>query len=171
MAAKLIWITGLAGSGKTTIGRMVHSELKKTFNNTVFLDGDTYREITGQTSSHTKEERLQVAMQIARMCKFLTSQDINVVCSTISLFKEVHLFNRDHNENYFEIFIDTDIDELVKRDQKGLYSRAIKGEVKNVVGVDMPFDKPEKCHLHLKNNTSDELNNNVEKIINLINIK
>ena len=171
MKGTLIWITGLAGSGKTTIGKLVYSELKKTHQNTVFLDGDNYREITGQLSSHTKEARLDVAMQIARMCHYLTNQNINVVCSTISLFKQVHAFNRESNENYVEVFIDTDIEVLIKRDQKGLYSKAIKGEIKDVVGIDMAFDKPEACHLHLKNNTKTELENNIKEILNHINIK
>ncbi len=167
MEGALIWITGLAGSGKTTVGKAVYAKLKTGYSNTVFLDGDKFREITGQMEGHTKEARLNVAMQRARMCRFLTGQGINVVCSTMSLFKEVHSFNRKNNRNYFEVFIDTDIEVLVKRDQKGLYSKAVKGEVKNVMGVDMPYDKPGKCHLHLKNNTKEELKKNVEQILNL----
>ncbi len=168
MSGKLIWITGLAGSGKTTIGKSVYKALKKKQNNTVFIDGDTYREITGQTFGHDKKARLNVAFQIARMCKFMTGQNINVVCSTISLFKEIHRFNRLNTKKYYEIFIDTDLEVLIKRDQKKLYSKAIKGKIKNVVGVDMSFDKPINCHLHLTNNSKKEIKVNINKIINLV---
>lgn len=168
MQGNLIWITGLAGSGKTTIGKGVYNRLKKENLNTVFLDGDHFREITGQVSAHTKEARLDVAFQIARMCKFLTEQGINVVCSTISLFKEVHDFNRNNNPRYYEVYIHCEMGELIRRDQKNLYSRAIAKEIENVVGIDIPFDKPLHCNLEIDNTRQDNLNEKINLIINLI---
>lgn len=168
MESNLIWITGLAGSGKTTIGKAVYETLKKKYVNTVFLDGDHFREITGQLSSHTREGRMIVAMQIARMCKFLTDQKINVVCSTISLFKEVHEFNRANNSKYCEVYIHCDMDELMRRDQKQLYTKALKKEIENVVGVDIAFDKPANCDLEIDNTQQNNLEKKVSSIINLI---
>lgn len=164
----LIWITGLSGSGKTTIGKAVYSRLKNQNPNTVFLDGDTFREILGEDLGHTIPERLENAKRISRMCKFLVVQDINVVCATMSLYKEVHEGNRLEIENYFEIFIDCDIDELIRRDQKGLYSKAIKGKIKNVVGMDLPYDKPTQCELIIDNNEQNKLEEKVQNILNLI---
>lgn len=166
--SKLIWITGLSGSGKTTIGKAVYLNLKRLHNNIVFLDGDSFREILGNDLGHGIEDRLENAKRISRMCQFLVSQDITVVCATMSLYKEIHKLNRDNIKNYFEIFIECAIDELIKRDQKGLYSRAIKKEVKNVVGIDLPFDKPEDCELTIDNSKAENLEEKVKKIIKLI---
>jgi cytidine diphosphoramidate kinase len=166
--AKLVWITGLAGSGKTTIGREVYLQYKQFHPNIFFLDGDVFREIIGKSSGYSREERFDVAMQIARMCKCFVEQDINVICSTISLFKEVHQYNRNNITNYYEVFIDCNMNELLKRDKKGIYSRALKGEINNVVGIDISYDKPVHCNLVLKNETEKDIQTNIESIINLI---
>lgn len=164
--AFLIWVTGLAGAGKTTIAQEVYKKIKLKHPNTVLLDGDDYRKIMDKTTGHSRPERFEIAMQIARMCKFLVEQDINVVCSTISLFKKVHAFNRENFKDYFEVFIDCSMDELIKRDQKGIYSKAIKGEIKNVVGVDIAYDRPNNCHLIIDNTKAKHLNIKVAKILN-----
>lgn len=169
ITAKLIWITGLSGAGKTTIAKEVYAQIKKDNQATVFLDGDHFREITGNSVGHSREQRFLVAMQIARMCKYLVNQNINVVCSTISLFNEVHQFNREQVKNYYEIFIHCSMEELIKRDQKGIYSKSIKGEIKDVVGIDIIFDEPINCHLKIDNSIKDQLHEKVKKIINLIN--
>ncbi len=166
--AKLIWITGLAGSGKTTIGREVYQQLKKKNNAVVFLDGDHFREIIGNSLGYKREERLKVAYQISRMCKFLIDQNITVVCSTISLFKEIHQFNRLNFKNYIEVYIECTMDELILRDQKGIYSEAIKGVRKNVVGIDINFDYPAECHIIIENTIKDNLENKINQILNLI---
>ena len=164
----LIWITGLSGSGKTTIGKEVYSKLKEKHSNTVFLDGDSFREILGNDLSYTPKDRLENAKRIHRMCKFLILQDINVVCATMSLYKEVHELNRKGIKNYFEVFIECSIDELIRRDEKGWYSEAVKGEREDVVGVNLPYDKPKDCELVIDNSKKSDLLIKVEEILNLI---
>jgi adenylylsulfate kinase-like enzyme len=166
--AKLIWITGLAGSGKTTIGKKIYYKLKEKYVNTVFLDGDIFREILDNNFGYTIEDRLQIAVRIHKLCLFLTEQNINVVCATMSLFKEIYKLNRKYIKNYFEIFIECDMDELIRRDKKRLYSGALSGEIKNVVGIDLPYDKPEQCDLVIDNNEKNELEEKVQKILKLI---
>lgn len=168
MNAILIWITGLSGSGKTTIGKKVYKELKKEHSNTVFLDGDSFRDILGNDLGHDPADRLTNAMRIARMCRFLTEQNINVICSTMSLYKEVHEFNRLNIKNYHEIYIDVPINKLVERDSKGLYAKALKGDIKNVVGVDLSYDKPQNCDLIIDNSTENKLDEKTRIIMNLI---
>ncbi len=163
--SKLIWITGLAGSGKTTIGKEVYRRLKQQRSNVVFLDGDGFREIFGNDLGHTIEDRKKVAKQIHNMCKFLVSQEIDVVCATMSLFKEIHILNRNEIKNYLEVFIECDMEELKRRDQKGLYSKALKGEIKNVVGIDLPYDKPENADLVIDNSKKEKLDEKVETIL------
>ena len=167
----LIWITGLAGSGKTTIGKEVYKKLKVIYPNTVFLDGDSFREILGNDLGHNPKDRFENALRIHRMCKFLTDQNINVICATMSLYKEIHKLNRKKIKNYLEVFIDCDIDELIKRDQKGLYSKALKGEIKNVVGIDLPYDKPENADVTINNTQKSNLEQKVELILNKIDKK
>lgn len=164
----LVWITGLSGSGKTTIGKEVYKKLKEKYLNTVFLDGDSFREVLGNDLGHSPKDRFENAKRIHRMCKFLVSQNINVVCATMSLYKEVHDLNRAEMKNYFEIFVECDIEELIRRDQKGLYSKALRQERDDVVGVNLPYDKPKDCELVIDNSTKSDLLIKVEKILNLI---
>jgi adenylylsulfate kinase-like enzyme len=159
----LIWITGLAGSGKTTIGKGVFQKLKEKELNTIFVDGDQYRKVFG-ASGYTKAERLVVAKNIVKLCKFLIDQNINVVCCTISLFKEIHEQNKKQFKNYYEIFVSCEIEELIKRDQKGLYSKALKGEINNVVGVDIKYNKPLNPFLIIDNNKKDGLTEKIDLI-------
>lgn len=163
--AFLIWITGLSGSGKTTLAEKVYRNIKEDHPNTLFLDGDSFREITQQTSSHSPRKRFQIALQITRMCKFLVDQDINVVCSTISLFKKIHEINRNKFKDYFEVFIDCNFGELIKRDKKNIYSKAKDGRLKNVVGIDIPYDKPKNPHLVIDNTYKSNFEKNVQVIL------
>lgn len=168
MRTNLIWITGLSGSGKTTIGQEVYKQLKKLYINTVFLDGDTFRDVLGNDLGHTPKDRLENAKRIHRMCKYLISQEINVVCATMSLYKEIHELNRKHIKDYYEVFIDCDIEELVQRDQKGLYTMAINGQRDDVVGVNLAYDKPKNCDLTINNSLKNDLEEKVNKILNLL---
>ncbi|MDD3443307.1 MAG: adenylyl-sulfate kinase [Sulfurimonas denitrificans] len=160
----LVWITGLSGSGKTTIGKNVFKKLKKEHSNIVFLDGDVFREILGNDLSYSKKDRIKNAKRIHKMCKFLVNQDISVVCATMSLFKEIHRLNRDNITNYHEVFIECDLEELIKRDQKGLYSKSKK----NVVGIDLDYDKPKQCELTIDNTQKNNLESKANEILALL---
>lgn len=147
----VFWIVGLAGAGKTTIARALYAELKAQDRSTVLLDGDAIREIMGGDLGFSLEDRRKNGWRVCRMCKYLDDQGINVVCATLSQFHEQQAWNREHLSDYFEVFVDVDMDVLIRRDQKGLYSGALAGTVKNVVGVDMPFPPPEFPDLTLGN--------------------
>ena len=112
------------------------------------------RDVLNNDLSHNPKDRLKNAYRISKLCEFLTSQNIHVVCSTMSLFKEIHQMNRKNIANYYEIFVDVNIKELIKRDSKGLYSKAISGDMKNVIGIDLPYDKPENPFLTIENTNS-----------------
>ena len=151
----LYWITGPRGTGKTTIAKELYGLLRKMMPNIVFLDGDILREVFRDERGYTKNERLNLALKYARLSKMLITQDINVVCSTISLFKECHQWNRENIINYNEIYLKVSMDVLRARDRKEIYSRAEKGEIKNIVGIDMPFDEPENPDLVINNDGSE----------------
>ncbi len=167
---KLIKFTGLSGSGKTTIGKAVFEKYKKDNSNTVFIDGDSFRKVIGDILGYTTEDRIKVSWQIARMCELLISQGINVVCATISLYEEIHKYNRENIENLYLIYVDCNIEELIKRDQKGIYS-ASKDSKGNVVGLDLKYDKPEKCELIIDNSEKNDLEFKVNQVLELINEK
>ena len=164
----LFWITGLSGSGKSTIGRALYEELKRNKPNVVYLDGDTLRDIFGSQLGHSIEDRKKLAFGYSNLCKMLTNQGIDVICATMSLFREVHEYNRATILSYFEVFVDCDMQELVRRDQKGIYSKALNGELNDVIGVNLPYDRPEKCDLIIDNTNMGNIRLKINKILNLI---
>ncbi len=114
----VIWLIGLAGAGKTMIGREVYGLLKQRKPTVVFLDGDHVRRIMGDDLGYSIEDRHKNAWRICHLCEYLDSQDIDVVCSILSLFREHQNWNRQHYSDYFEVYIDVSMDELSARDKK-----------------------------------------------------
>ena len=148
----VIWLIGLAGAGKTTIGRDVFALLKERKSNVVFIDGDDFRTIMGDDLGHTIVAREMNAGRISRLCKLLDSQGIDVVCSVLSIFHQWQRWNRTNFSRYFEVYIRVPLEALVARDPKGLYKRALAGEITDVVGVDIEFPPPEFPDLIIDNN-------------------
>ncbi len=138
----VIWIIGMSGAGKSTIGKEVYTLLKAKRPNVVFLDGDRMREIMGNDLGYTLSDRRQNADRICRLCKLLYSQGIDVVCAILSIFHESQEWNRRNIKNYFEVYIRVPFDLLVSRDPRGLYRQALDGRISNVVGVDIAFAEP-----------------------------
>jgi adenylylsulfate kinase-like enzyme len=147
----IIWIIGLAGSGKTTIGKIVYAELKARKQSTVFLDGDRFRMIMGNDLGHTLKDREANGERMFQLCSYLDSEGIDVVCSILSLFPDQRLACRRTFSRYVEVFVKVPMEELIRRDQKGLYSGALSGSICNVAGVDIPFPEPETPDLVLEN--------------------
>ena len=149
--ATVYWITGLSGAGKTTIGRLFYEKLKKECPNTVFLDGDTMREVFGSDLGYTEPERRKCAMRYSCLCALLQSQDINVVCCTISMFDAVREWNRENIGSYKEIYVKASMETLYRRDQKGLYSGNTKEKEKEVAGIQTMFEEPRCPDLVIEN--------------------
>lgn len=145
------WITGLSGSGKTTIATLLGEKLRADGNHVILLDGDHLREVFGDVFGHDLESRFNASMHYARLCHMLSSQGSHVVCATISMFDATRAWNRTNISNYTEAYIRVPMNELEKRDSKGIYSRAKAGELKNVVGVDIPWDEPKNPHVIIDN--------------------
>lgn len=136
------WITGLSGAGKTTIGTMLFEYLKKRKDNVVFLDGDILRTVYILGGGYSTEERKKMAYQDCRMCRMLSDQNIDVVYCGIAMYEECRQWNRENIEKYKVIYLSVPMDILLRRDKKHLYSRALRGEISEVVGVDLPYDEP-----------------------------
>ena len=147
----VIWLIGLSGAGKTTIGELLYLKMKAIRPNTVFIDGDKIREVMGGELGHSLKDRKKNADRICRFCHFLEEQNIDVVCSILSLFSDSRSWNRKNFKQYLEIFIDVPIEILAQRDPKGIYRKAAKGEISNVAGLDLNFEKPSSPDLTIQN--------------------
>jgi adenylylsulfate kinase len=145
------WLTGLSGAGKTTLGVRLCERLRAEGRTVVFLDGDRLREVFGSDLGHSAADRRQSAMRNARLCRLLSEQGIDIVCSTISLVHACQRWNRSNLPKYCEIYLRAPLDVLRRRDSGGLYSAAARGEVANVVGVDLPMEAPEHPDVILDN--------------------
>ena len=165
----IIWLIGLSGAGKSVIGRKLAEQLKSEHDNLVYLDGDNLREVWGGSLGHTVEAREVNAGRISSLCRMLDRQGIHAVATVLSIFPEWQEWNRRNFEQYFEVFIDVDIEILKKRDSKGLYGREIGGDLNNVVGIDIPFPRPENPDLILSNSdTLDDPGTLAQDIINAL---
>ena len=151
---QVFWLTGLSGAGKTTLGRMLTKQLRQKNHATVLLDGDVMRDVLGASGNHQPEQRRALAGQYGAMCRMLSRQGIDVVCATISMFHEVHQWNRTHIPNYHEIYLRVPLDVLIQRDTKGLYQRALAGEADNVLGINCNFEAPQDPELIIDNDGS-----------------
>lgn len=136
------WLTGLSAAGKSTLCRKLVAHLREQGRTVVMLDGDEMREAMGATAAHGRDERLRLTMRYAQLCRMIAVQGIDVAIATISLFSEVHEWNRANLPGYVEIFLDVPLDELARRDPKMIYARASRGEIKDVAGVDLAVDLP-----------------------------
>ena len=166
---KVIWITGLSGSGKSTLGKEVVARLRSIDNTVLMLDGDEMREMFGantvNNSNHERDERMALAMQYAKLCKLIARQGVTVVCSTISMFKEVHSWNRENQPNYFEVYLKVPFSELRNRDPKGIYRRFDSGELSNVAGLDLQVDEPKSPDILFEFEPNRKLSDMVEETL------
>ena len=145
------WITGLSGAGKSTLAQELVKRLRQQGKSVIMLDGDELRKVFGsETTTHEnygRNGRLMLAFQYSHLCALLAKQGFTVVIATISLFKEIHKWNRENLPDYFEVYLKVSLSELRRRDPKKIYARFDAGEVRNVAGLDLEVDEPEEADL------------------------
>lgn len=152
----VFWITGLPGSGKTTIANAVVRALRDKKRQPVLLDGDDMRTVLNRRDQHDRATRLELAGTYARLAHLLAHQGFDVVCATVSLFHTIHEWNRLNLPNYFETYLHVPLETLIKRNQKSLYSRAAIGVSADVPGINQVFEEPQAPDLVVRNDGNDE---------------
>lgn len=154
----VIWLVGLSGSGKTTLGRAMVSAWRAKAGNVVLLDGDEIRAVFTHDRGddpYTLEGRRRSAERLVALCELLDRQGIHVVCCVLSVFEDMRRDNRTRFSRYFEIFMDAPLEVVQARDVKGLYAAAKAGRARNVVGVDLPFPRPQTADLVIDSSGAD----------------
>ena len=168
----VVWITGLSGAGKSTLARELVRVLRDEGRAVVMLDGDDLREVlalgTMDSSRYSRDQRVELALRYSRLCRYLADQGFIVVIATISMFAEVHSWNRSHLPGYLEVYIKVPTDELRRRDPKGIYRRFDDGEVFNVAGLDLKVDEPLAADLIIDHTESETVERSVQRIIRLL---
>lgn len=132
----VIWITGLACSGKSTLARELLARLRARGTPCVLLDGDELRPVLAEDLGYGVAARRRCGWRYARLAALLAAQDVHVVVATVSMFEEIRSFGRTHAVGYFEIYLRTSPALRRARDTRELYAR------REVVGVDLPFEEP-----------------------------
>ena len=138
----VIWIVGLAGAGKSTLGRPVAEAMRAAGRPAVLLDGDAVRDAFGNDLGHALPDRVRNGERIAGLCRLLAGQGIDAVACVLAIDPTRLARNRAELPGYVEVYLDVPQEVLEARDQKGLYSGARAGRIRDVVGVDIPFAPP-----------------------------
>ncbi|MGJ8569279.1 MAG: sulfate adenylyltransferase subunit CysN [Hoeflea sp.] len=148
----VLWFTGLSGSGKSTIANLVEKRLHVQGRHTVLLDGDNVRHGLNKDLGFTEADRVENIRRVAEVAKLMTDAGLIVLVSFISPFRSERKLARDMMApgEFIEIFVDTPLEECARRDPKGLYKKAIAGDLANFTGISSPYEEPETPELHLK---------------------
>lgn len=137
-----LWFTGLSGAGKSTLAGRVAEELRRRGIKVEILDGDEVRTNLSKGLGFSKEDRDTNIKRIGYVCKLLTRHGVVAISAAISPYREVRDHNREQIGSFVEVYVKCSIEALTRRDVKGLYKKALAGEVKNFTGVSDPYEPP-----------------------------
>jgi adenylylsulfate kinase len=159
-----LWLTGLSGAGKTTIAVEVERILKERSLKVERLDGDTVRQGLTRDLGFSKADRDKNIERVAFVAKLLSRNGVGVISSFISPYREARNQVRQATTNFIEVFVDAPLEVCIQRDVKGLYAKALAGELKDFTGVDDPYEAPENPELVVCTG-QENLTESVHKII------
>lgn len=165
---KVIWFTGLSGSGKSTIANTLEKELHEQGKRTYILDGDNVRQGLNKDLGFTDADRVENIRRVAEIAKLMMDAGLIVMTAFISPFRAEREMAREliGAENFIEVFVDTPLELCEKRDPKGLYKKARRGDLPNMTGISSPYEKPEQAELVIQTDKVD-----LEQALQLLNDK
>ncbi len=165
----ILWFTGLSGAGKSTVANLVEVRLHGRGAHTALLDGDNVRHGLNRDIGFTEADRVENIRRVGAVAKLMTEAGLIVLCSFISPFRAERRMVRElvEDKEFIEIFVDAPIEQCIARDPKGLYQRALAGEIKNFTGISQPYEPPERPEIHL-NTGRDSAEVSAERVISAL---
>ncbi|MBI28624.1 MAG: putative adenylyl-sulfate kinase [Alphaproteobacteria bacterium MarineAlpha5_Bin11] len=164
----VIWLTGLSGSGKTTIANSFLKKIKSYKIKFILIDGDIIRNLFSKELSFQKKDRIKQIQKIQLLSKFLSDQGFNVIVAALYSNKNLMKWNKKNLKDYVEVYVKAPLELLIKRDTKGLYADVINKKMKHMVGIDIKWIPPKNPHLTI----SQKIDSNPEscslKIVNFL---
>jgi bifunctional enzyme CysN/CysC len=148
----VLWFTGLSGAGKSTVANLVEQRLHASGHHTMLLDGDNVRHGLCRDLGFTEADRVENIRRVGEVAKLMAESGLIVLCSFISPYRAEREMVRNLMEagEFLEVFVDTPIDECMRRDPKGLYAKAQAGKISNFTGIDAPYESPASPEVHLR---------------------
>ena len=143
----LFWVTGFPGSGKTTLGKKIHKDIIKKFGPTIMISGDDIRKIF-KLKGFENNERLEITKKYSNFAKYITDQKINVILAVVGMFDEPRKWNRLKIENYIEIYIKSNIKNIIRLNKKKIYKKKNPGKL---IGINIKPQYPKKPDLIISN--------------------
>jgi adenylyl-sulfate kinase len=168
--AYTLWFTGLSGSGKSTLSEKVAAELRRRGEKVELLDGDAVRTNLSKGLTFSKEDRDINVKRIGYVCHLLTRNGVWAVSAAISPYRAIREENRKLIGNFIEIYVECSIETLAKRDVKGLYKKALAGEVPHFTGVSDPYEAPLNPEIKVSSET-ETIEQSFQKIMSYIDAK
>lgn len=144
-----LWMTGLSGAGKTTIATLLAEKLTRRGEKVEILDGDVVRTNLSKGLGFSKEDRETNLMRIGFVCRLLSRNGAIAIAAAISPYDYIRKNLRKEDENFIEVYINAPIEKCIERDVKGLYKKALAGEIKHFTGIDDPYEAPEDAEIEV----------------------
>lgn len=163
----VLWFTGLSQAGKTTVGNGVHKILKEKGLKLERLDGDIVRRSLSADLGFTKEDRDENIKRVTHVAKLLSKNGTGVICSFISPYRKIRDKIRKEVINFIEVFCNCPLEVCEKRDKKGLYQKARRGEIQNFTGISDPYEAPQNPEINLKTDI-ETIEESINKVINYL---
>ncbi len=167
----VVWFTGLPASGKTTIAKGVAERLKAEGYRVELLDGDWVRKTINPDAGFTREERKRHLLRVAWISRLLARNGVVVLCSFVSPYRDIRAEIRKIVEEegipFIEVFVKCSLEECIRRDPKGLYKKALRGEIPHFTGISDPYEEPTNPEL-VVDTEHDSVEANVEKVYSYV---
>ena len=160
----LFWVTGLSGSGKTTISKKIHNDIQKLYGPTLLISGDDVREIF-DFKDYSAPKRYSLVMKYSKFAKFITNQNINLIFAVVGMMEKVRSWNKKNITNYLEIYIKSDLKKIIKIKKKKIYHEKSVGDI---VGLSIKPEFPQNPDIILNNNLKNDIEYLAKQLLNKI---